>query len=80
MPQTAWVVDGGQRMGKGSVEEVVAEPIKEVSQSASLFFCSLLPRVFYSLKHHCPGALYVRRQGALCLFWSLTCIYPPPPP
>ena len=32
MPQTAWVVDGGQRMGKASVEEVVAEPIKEVSR------------------------------------------------
>lgn len=28
--QTAWVVDGGQRMGKASVEEIVAEPVKEV--------------------------------------------------
>jgi tRNA U54 and U55 pseudouridine synthase Pus10 len=29
MPQTAWIM-GGVRKGKASVEEVVAEPIKEV--------------------------------------------------
>jgi hypothetical protein len=32
MPQSAWVVEGGVRMGKASVEEVVAEPIKEVGR------------------------------------------------
>lgn len=30
LPQTAWMVDGGKRMGKGSVEEIVADPVKEV--------------------------------------------------
>lgn len=37
MPQTAWIVDGGQRMGKASVEEVVAEPIKEVGDFLDIY-------------------------------------------
>jgi len=36
MPQTLWLLDGGVRKGKASVEEVVSEPVKEWSGSENL--------------------------------------------
>ena len=36
MPQTLWLLDGGVRKGKASVEEVISEPVKEWSGSENL--------------------------------------------
>jgi len=36
MPQTLWLLDGGVRKGKASVEEVISEPVKEWSKAENL--------------------------------------------
>ena len=36
MPQTLWLLEGGVRKGKASVEEVISEPVKEWSKSENV--------------------------------------------